>query len=107
MAGDPSLGSGGTEQRGSFGDLPDPPNPLPARNTLLRGSVAIPRDHLMPMLESIILMRRVEEMACELGPNEVFGNYHVYMGQEATGASVISQLRPEDPVFTTHRCHAH
>jgi pyruvate dehydrogenase E1 component alpha subunit len=42
-----------------------------------------------------------------LGSKEVFGNYHVYMGQEATGACVISQLRPEDPVFSTHRCHAH
>jgi pyruvate dehydrogenase E1 component alpha subunit len=69
--------------------------------------MAIPRDKLVPMLESMILMRRVEEMACELGPKQVFGNYHVYMGQEATGASIIPQLGPEDPVFTTHRCHAH
>jgi len=69
--------------------------------------MAIPRDQLRPLLESMLLMRRVEEAACELGPKEVFGNYHVYIGQEATGASVISLLRPEDPIFTTHRCHAH
>ncbi len=69
--------------------------------------MAIPRDRLLPLLESMLLMRRVEEMVCELGPKEVFGNYHVYIGQEATGASVIAQLRPEDPVFSTHRCHAH
>jgi TPP-dependent pyruvate/acetoin dehydrogenase alpha subunit len=69
--------------------------------------MAIPREQLVPLLESMLLMRRVEEAACELGPNEIFGNYHVYIGQEATGASVIAQLRPEDPIFTTHRCHAH
>jgi pyruvate dehydrogenase E1 component alpha subunit len=55
----------------------------------------------------MLLMRRVEEATCELGSKEVFGNYHVYIGQEATGAAVISLLRPEDPVFSTHRCHAH
>lgn len=69
--------------------------------------MGIPREQLVPMLESMLLMRRVEEACCELGPKEVFGNYHVYIGQEATGAAVISLLRPEDPVFTTHRCHAH
>ena len=69
--------------------------------------MAIPRDQLLPLLQSMLLMRRVEETCCELGPSEVFGNYHVYIGQEATGASVISLLRPEDPIFTTHRCHAH
>jgi pyruvate dehydrogenase E1 component alpha subunit len=69
--------------------------------------MAIPRERLLPLLESMLLMRRVEETCCELGPREVFGNYHVYMGQEATGASVLSLIRPEDPIFTTHRCHAH
>lgn len=69
--------------------------------------MTIPRERLLPLLESMLLMRRVEEACCELGPKEVFGNYHVYIGQEATGAAVISLLQPEDPVFTTHRCHAH
>ena len=68
--------------------------------------MAIPRDQLLPLLDSMLLMRRVEETCCELGPKEVFGNYHVYIGQEATGACVLSLIRPEDPVFTTHRCHA-
>jgi pyruvate dehydrogenase E1 component alpha subunit len=31
----------------------------------------------------------------------------VYIGQEATGACVLSMLHPDDPVFTTHRNHAH
>jgi TPP-dependent pyruvate/acetoin dehydrogenase alpha subunit len=54
----------------------------------------------------MLLMRRTEEMVCEMG-DEFPGNFHVYIGQEATGASVISLLRPDDPIFTTHRNHAH
>jgi pyruvate dehydrogenase E1 component alpha subunit len=69
--------------------------------------MAIPRERMLPLLESMLQMRRVEEAACILGPKEVFGNYHVYIGQEATGASVISLLQADDPIFTTHRCHAH
>jgi TPP-dependent pyruvate/acetoin dehydrogenase alpha subunit len=69
--------------------------------------MAIPRERLLPLLETMLLMRRLEEQVCELGPKEVFGNYHVYIGQEATGACVIDLLDPEDPIFTTHRNHAH
>ena len=69
--------------------------------------MAIPRERLLPLIDSMLLMRRVEEAVCELGSKEVFGNYHIYIGQEATGACVISLLQPEDAVFSTHRCHAH
>ncbi|HZT06354.1 MAG TPA: thiamine pyrophosphate-dependent dehydrogenase E1 component subunit alpha [Chloroflexota bacterium] len=69
--------------------------------------MAIPRDRLLPLLESMLLMRRADEKCCDLGPSQVYGNYHVYIGQEATGACVISMLEPEDVIFTTHRCHGH
>lgn len=69
--------------------------------------MAIAREQLLPLIESMLLMRRVEEAVCELGSKEVFGNYHIYIGQEATGACVISLLQPEDAIFSTHRCHAH
>jgi len=69
--------------------------------------MAIPRERLLPLLRSMLLMRRVEERVCELGPKEIPGNFHVYIGQEATGACVISLLEPEDPIFTTHRNHGH
>jgi pyruvate dehydrogenase E1 component alpha subunit len=58
------------------------------------------------MLTTMLLMRRTEEAVIEIG-DEFPGNFHVYIGQEGTGACVISQLRPEDPVYTTHRGHAH
>lgn len=69
--------------------------------------MAIPREQVLPLLETMLLMRRCEECVCELGTEEIPGNFHVYIGQEATGACVISLLQPEDPVFTTHRNHAH
>ncbi len=66
----------------------------------------MPREQMLPQLETILLMRRTEEAICEM-QEEFPGNFHVYIGQEATGASVISQLTPEDHIFTTHRNHAH
>jgi TPP-dependent pyruvate/acetoin dehydrogenase alpha subunit len=67
----------------------------------------IPRDQLVPLFQSMLLMRRLEEAVCDIGPPEVVGTYHVYIGQEATGASVCSLLVPDDPIFSTHRNHGH
>ena len=66
----------------------------------------IPRDRIGPLLGTMLLMRRTEEAVCELA-DEFPGNFHVYIGQEATGACVISLLGHDDWVFTTHRNHAH
>ena len=66
----------------------------------------IPRERQLPLLVSMLSMRRLEEEVCALGA-EVFGNTHVYIGQEATGASVIDLLASSDSVFSTHRNHAH
>ena len=70
-------------------------------------AVSIPRERLLPLLESMLLMRRLEEAVCDIGAPEVVGTYHVYIGQEATGACVCSLLRPHDPIFSTHRNHGH
>ena len=63
-------------------------------------------EQMLPLLQTMLLMRRTEEAVCDLA-DEFPGNFHVYIGQEATGAAVLSQLRREDPVITTHRNHAH
>jgi TPP-dependent pyruvate/acetoin dehydrogenase alpha subunit len=63
-------------------------------------------DRVAPLLRTMLLMRRTEEAVCEMA-DEFPGNFHVYIGQEATGASVISQITRDDPIFTTHRNHAH
>ena len=66
----------------------------------------MPRERMLPQLETMLLMRRTEEAICEMA-DEFPGNFHVYIGQEATGANVISFLTPDDHIFTTHRNHAH
>jgi TPP-dependent pyruvate/acetoin dehydrogenase alpha subunit len=66
----------------------------------------MPRDRMLSQLETMLLMRRTEEAICQIA-DEFPGNFHLYIGQEATGASVISQLTPDDHIFTTHRNHAH
>jgi hypothetical protein len=68
--------------------------------------MTMPRDRMVPLLRTMLMMRRTEEALCEMG-DEFPGNFHVYIGQEGTGATVTAQLSPEDPVYTTHRGHAH
>jgi TPP-dependent pyruvate/acetoin dehydrogenase alpha subunit len=53
-------------------------------------------------------IRRFEETVLENFPRGVFmGTTHTYLGQEANAAGVLSQLRPDDIVFSSHRCHGH
>ena len=53
-------------------------------------------------------IRRFEELVIEHFPRGLFmGTTHTYLGQEANAAAVISQLRPGDVVFSSHRCHGH
>lgn len=53
-------------------------------------------------------IRRFEETVLEKFPEGVFfGTTHTYLGQEANAAGVLTPLRPEDIVFSNHRCHGH
>ncbi len=62
----------------------------------------------MALWQRMLLMRRFEERVIALaGKGHVAGHYHVYIGQEATGAAVIDALGPDDMVFSTHRNHGH
>lgn len=56
----------------------------------------------------MLLIRRFEEELIRLHEAGEFpGHYHVYIGQEATGVGIVSQLRDDDVIFTTHRNHGH
>ncbi len=59
------------------------------------------------ILERMLKMRRFEEAVCEIAKDNFFGHYHLYIGQEATGAAVIETLESEDLILTTHRNHGH
>lgn len=53
-------------------------------------------------------IRRFEETILENFPKGVFhGTTHTYLGQEANAVGVISQLEPDDILFSNHRCHGH
>ena len=56
----------------------------------------------------MLLVRRWEErliMLAKAGPS--FGHYHVYIGQETIGLPALCALRPDDPIFPTHRNHGY
>jgi pyruvate dehydrogenase E1 component alpha subunit len=60
------------------------------------------------VLERMLVIRRFEESLVRLFEQHAFmAHYHLYIGQEATGAAVMEALRPGDRLATTHRNHGH
>jgi pyruvate dehydrogenase E1 component alpha subunit len=69
---------------------------------------ALPDDLAWRLLETMLLIRRFEEAVLRMSQEGQFrGHYHLYIGQEATGAAVMSVLEPRDKLNTTHRNHGH
>jgi len=65
-------------------------------------------EKLIRIFEQMLRIRRFEEGVFELHTAGAFGgHYHLYIGQEATGAAVINALKGIDPIFSTHRNHGH
>jgi len=63
---------------------------------------------LEKVLESLWRIRLVEEAIAErYGEQEMRCPVHLSIGQEAAAVGVCVALRDSDPVFSTHRCHAH
>jgi pyruvate dehydrogenase E1 component alpha subunit len=63
---------------------------------------------LLDLYRTIVLIRRVEERLISLfADGEVPGFIHLGIGQEAVAAGVMSALRPEDTIASTHRGHGH
>jgi TPP-dependent pyruvate/acetoin dehydrogenase alpha subunit len=53
-------------------------------------------------------IRRFEETVLgNFARGVFFGTTHTYLGQEANAVGIISQLAPNDIVFSNHRCHGH
>ena len=73
---------------------------------------AMPRqitdDTRWTLFERMLLMRRFEESVARLNEQKHFtGHYHLYIGEEATGAAAVECLRADDTITTTHRNHGH
>ena len=57
---------------------------------------------------SILLQRRFEEKAAQLyGQQKIKGFCHLYIGQEAITAGMMSAIKKGDKVITAYRDHGH
>ncbi len=62
----------------------------------------------MHWYESMLLMRRFEEKCGQLYIQQKFGGFcHLYIGQEAVLAGMVSAMDKEDRVITAYRDHCH
>jgi len=69
---------------------------------------SLPDDLNWHLIETMLTIRRFEEAVLRMSTEGQFrGHYHLYIGQEATGAAVMSVLEPRDRLTTTHRNHGH
>jgi pyruvate dehydrogenase E1 component alpha subunit len=60
------------------------------------------------LLRQMLRVRRLEEACVELySATKIRGFLHVYIGEEAVAAGVLSQLGPDDAVVATYREHGH
>jgi len=62
----------------------------------------------LAVFERMLLMRHFEEAVMRLfKEGHLPSHYHVYIGQEATGAAALEAIDKEDLICTTHRGHGH
>jgi pyruvate dehydrogenase E1 component alpha subunit len=63
---------------------------------------------LVWMYKKMVEIRTFDEKVRELYMRGLVpGTTHLYIGQEAVAVGVCANLRADDYVFSTHRCHAH
>lgn len=66
------------------------------------------RDVVLDLHRRMVRIRRFEESAGKLVESgDMPGFLHLYVGQEAVAAGVVSVLRDDDQITSTHRGHGH
>jgi len=66
------------------------------------------REKILALYKTMLTIRRFEEALIKLTKSGVsVGHFHVYIGQECTGAPALSLHEPGDTIVTTHRNHGH
>lgn len=76
--------------------------------TSARGTGSGDSDHRRHLLHQMLRVRRLEEQCVELySAAKIRGFLHVYIGEEAVAAGVMSTLGPDDAVVATYREHGH
>ena len=69
---------------------------------------AIDRRTGLSIFDRMLMMRHFEESVIQLYKQGRFvSHYHIYIGQEATGGTVLEALGEKDLICTTHRNHGH
>lgn len=82
----------------------DSPKPRSASTTKTEFS----KETYLQWYESILLMRKFEEKCGHLYIQQKFGGFcHLYIGQEAILAGMVSAMAKDDRVITAYRDHAH
>lgn len=62
----------------------------------------------LSILDRMLVMRRFEERVFELhAAGHMKGVFHLYIGQEGTGAAVLEAISKDDYILSTHRNHGH
>ena len=70
--------------------------------------IAADPDRVVGLLRQMLRVRRLEERCVELySAAKIRGFLHVYIGEEAVAAGVMSALEPDDAVVATYREHGH
>lgn len=70
--------------------------------------IAADPDRAVELLRQMVRVRRLEERCVELySAAKIRGFLHVYIGEEAVAAGVMSVLQPDDAVVATYREHGH
>lgn len=68
----------------------------------------IEKERLISIYSMMNKIRKFEEKALSLfEQNKLRGSVHLYIGEEASAATICSHLRDEDYITSTHRGHGH
>ncbi|WP_235508259.1 pyruvate dehydrogenase (acetyl-transferring) E1 component subunit alpha [Agromyces sp. Soil535] len=71
-------------------------------------AIAADPEHVRGLLRQMLRVRRLEEECVELySASKIRGFLHVYIGEEAVAAGVMSVLAADDAVVATYREHGH
>ena len=66
------------------------------------------RDELLQVYQTMRTIREFEErLHVEFSRGDIPGFVHLYAGEEASAAGIMTHLRQEDRIASTHRGHGH
>src|SRR5690554_4855895 len=74
----------------------------------MRRCKSMERDRCLMMYRTMLRIRRFEERVSRLFyEGEIFGSYHLCIGQEAVAVGACTALETTDYITSTHRGHGH